>query len=119
MTIKATPAPAYVVRAFLNDGDIWKTVYCEEEEFTRDGERFDDMQGFSDADMVTITGGHVYNRNGELGYVGSLEEFFNQYLAKSQTTVVVEVDATRQATLLELLKLHGFEFSVVGKVTEA
>jgi hypothetical protein len=118
MTIKAKPAPAYVVRAFLDDGDIWETVYCEEEEFTRDGERFEDMQGFSDADMVTITGGHVYNRN-DMRYVGSLEEFFNQYLAKSQATVVVQVDATRQATLLELLKVHGFEFSVVGKATEA
>jgi hypothetical protein len=119
MMIKATPAPAYVVRAFLTDDKIWKTVYCEEEEFTRDSERFNDMQSFSDADMVTITGGHVYSRNGELGYVSSLEEYFNQYLAKSQTTVVVQVDATRQVALLELLKLNGFEFSVADKVTEA
>jgi hypothetical protein len=115
MTIKKTVAPAHVVRAFLEDEQVWQATYYEDEEFERDGVRFTDLQGFADVDLVSVTGGDVYRRNSGQDYVGTLKEFFSQYLARSVETVVVQVDAARRDGLLALLKLHGYEFSVVEK----
>lgn len=118
MTIKKNVAPVSVVRAFLEDGQIWQTVYCEDEEFDRDGERFTDLKGLVDSDLVSVVGGHVYKRGSAQDYVGSLADFFNQYRCRSVDIVVVQVEPARREALLALLELHGYPSVVVERTAD-
>ena len=112
---KVAQAPACVVRAFLNDANVWKDVHVEDEEFLVNGESRTDLENVADSEAVTIRGGDVYWRNDILKRKGSLNEHFTHWLESSGTIVLVKTNPARQAELLELLQANGFEFEVAAK----
>ena len=111
---KVAQAPACVVRAFLNDANVWKDVHVEDEEFLVNGESRTDIDIVADMEPVTIRGGDVYLRGGILKREGSLEEYFTRWFEKAGAIVLVKSGAQRQTALLELLQAHGFEFEVTS-----
>lgn len=113
---KITQAPASVVRAFLNDEAVWKTIISEDDEFQVEGDVRFDLTGVADTAMVTITGGDIYARDSGSRLDETLADVFNRYMS-SDITVVVRTAETRQQELLDLLARHGFMGQLVSSNT--